>query len=205
MPELGPGFKVWIELGALFIAIIVAWTGLRAGKAAAKSAEAQLDAVHASVIGQAIDDYQRLGRDMSTLIDWYRECNTNPNAPDDPDVTDATPNVPDVPGDPDNFLKFYKDNRDKVDHISGARRNVRLYFQKCATLLRSGAISPRVFEGIANKKGLNILHRIVIPLEQLKLNDSESFFTENPEMQIYRTPPFLKHGDGLFTYERLGR
>ena len=204
MPELGLGFKDWIELGALSIAIIVAWTGLRAGKAAAKSAEAQLDAVHASVIGQAIDDYQRLGRDMATLIDWYRECNTNsdtPGALNDPDA----PGAPNVPGDPDNFLKFYKDNRDKVDHISGARRNVRLYFQKCATLLRSGAISPRVFEGIANKKGLNILHRIVIPLEQLKLNDSESFFTENPEMKIYRNSPFLKHGDGLFTYERLGR
>ena len=59
---LGLGLKQWVELGALLIAIIVAWTGLRAGKAAEKSAEAQLDAVHASVIGEAINDYQRLAQ-----------------------------------------------------------------------------------------------------------------------------------------------
>ena len=65
--------RLRLNLGASnAIAILVAWTGLRAGKTAEKAAEAQLDAVHASVIGQAIDDYQRLGRDMATLIDWYR-------------------------------------------------------------------------------------------------------------------------------------
>jgi hypothetical protein len=30
------------------------------------------DAVHASAISQAEEDYQRLGRDMETLVDWYR-------------------------------------------------------------------------------------------------------------------------------------
>lgn len=179
----GISLKEWLELGALLIAIIVAWTGLRAGRAAEKSAEAQLDAVHASVIGQAIDDYQRLGRDMATLIDWYRECAEK--------GTD--------------FLEVYRKDRDGVDHVSGCRRNVRLYFQKCAMLLSSGAITERVFDTIAYKKGLNVLHRIVIPLEQLKLNDKDSFFIENPAMKIYQSERYKQHGDGLFTYERLGR
>jgi len=51
----------------------------------------------------------------------------------------------------------------------------------------------------------DILHRIVIPLEQLKLDDAHRFFDENPAMQIYLTEPFKLHGDGLFTYERLDR
>ena len=176
-------FKLLIELGALLVAILVAWTGLRAGKAAEKSAEAQLDAVHASVIGQAIDDYQRMGRDMSDLIDWHRAC-----------VEQGA-----------DFVEVYRKDRDGVDHISGCRRNVRLYFQKCAMLSRSGAITDKVFHTIAHKKGLNTLHRIVIPLENLKLNNDRSFFDENPEMTIYQNEPYVQHGDGLFTYERLGR
>lgn len=135
--------KEWIEIGALIIAMVVTWTGLRAGKAAEKSAEAQLDAVHASVISQAIDDYQRLGRDMETLVHWYEEVGTG-------------------------FVDIYKNDREGVDHVSGPRRNVRLYFQKCAQLLSAGTISPKVFHGIASKSGLNILHRIVIPIEEVK-------------------------------------
>ena len=172
-----------IELGALLIAILVAWTGLRAGKTAEKAAEAQLDAVHASVIGQAIDDYQRLGRDMATLIDWYRLTKEERR----------------------DFLDVYASDRDGVDHISGARRNVRLYFQKCAQLLNSGSISPKVFQAIAYKKGLNILHRIVIPIENLKLKDEQAFFEQNGEMKIYQTKQYRQWGDGLFTFERLNR
>ena len=175
--------KDWIEIGALIIALIVAWTGLRAGRTAEKAANAQLDAVHASVIGQAIDDYQRLGRDMATLVDWYRST-----------LEDGT-----------DFLQVYANDRDGVDHISGARRNVRLYFQKCAQLLSSDSISPKVFHAIAYKKGLNILHRIVIPLEQLKLLDERAFYESNPEMKIYLTRQYTQHGDGLFTFERLNR
>lgn len=59
--------KEWIEVGALVVAIIVALTGLRTAKTAEKSAEAQLDAVHAMAIAQAIDDYQRLGRTWQRL------------------------------------------------------------------------------------------------------------------------------------------
>ncbi|MCP4934496.1 MAG: hypothetical protein GY927_09900 [bacterium] len=175
--------KDWIEFGALAIAVIVAWTGLRAGKTAEKAAEAQLDAVHASVISQAIDDYQRLGRDMATLIDWYR----------------------DIQKEGQNFLEVYASDRAGVDHISGARRNVRLYFQKCAQLLSSGSISPKVFQVIAYKKSLNVLHRIVIPLEHLKLKDEQVFFEQNSEMKIYQTKQYQQWGDGLFTFERLGR
>ncbi|HUS97592.1 MAG TPA: hypothetical protein VMX97_12700 [Hyphomicrobiaceae bacterium] len=173
----------WVEIGALIVAIIVALTGLRTAKTAEKAAEAQLDAVHASAISQAIDDYQRLGRDMETLVDWYRST---------------------VEADKD-FLEVYAGDRDGVDHVSGARRNVRLYFQKCAQLLSSGSISSRVFHAMAHKKGLNILHRIVVPLEQLKLQDSMTFFEENPEMKIYLGSGYKKHGDGLFTFERLNR
>ena len=175
--------REWIQLGALAVAIIVAWTGLRTAKTGEKAAEAQLDAVHASAIGQAIDDYQRLGRDMETLVDWYRST-VEKN---------------------EEFLEIYANNRDDVDHVSGARRNLRLHFQKSAQLLSAGAISPKVFHAIAYKKGLNILHRIVIPLEQLKLQSSESFFDENPEMKIYQAPIYKKHGDGLFTFERMKR
>ncbi len=175
--------KEAIELGTLAIALIVAWTGLRAGKTAEKAAEAQLDAVHASVIGTTIDDYQRLGRDMATLIDWYRETQSEGQ----------------------NFLEVYASDRAGVDHISGARRNVRLYFQKCAQLLSSGSISPKVFHAIAYKKGLNVLHRIVIPLEHLKLRDEQSFFDENSEMKIYQAGKYQQWGDGLFTFERLNR
>ena len=175
--------KDWIEIGALMVAIIVAWTGLRTAQTSKKSAEAQLDAVHASAIAQAIDDYQRLGKDMVALVDWYRSIEQEGK----------------------NFLEVYARDREAVNHISSARRNVRLYFQKCAQLLSSGSISARVFHSMAYKKGLNILHRVVIPLEQLKLDDSAMFFEENPEMMVYRTTQYLKHGDGLFTYERLNR
>jgi len=175
--------KEWIEIGALIIAMIVAWTGFRTAKTAEKSAEAQLDAVHASAIAQAIDDYQRLGRDMATLIDWYRATRE----------------------DGKDFLEVYAGDRDGVDHVSSARRNVRLYFQKCAQLLSSGSVTRRVFHTMAHKKGLNVLHRVVIPLEQLKLGRSGDFFEENPEMQIYQDAQYLKHGDGLFTFERLNR
>lgn len=58
---------------------------------------------------------------------------------------------------------------------------------------------------MAHKKGLNILHRIVIPLEQLKLDDSAAFFDENPEMIVFQGAQYAKHGDGLFTFERLNR
>ena len=173
--------REWIELGALIIAMIVAWTGLRAGKTAKKAAEAQIDAVHASVIGRAIDDYQRLGRDLAALVDWYRST-----------IEDGT-----------EFLEVYASDRDGVDHISGARRNVRLYFQKCAQLLSSESISPRVFHAIAYKKGLNVLNRIVIPVEQLKLQDNQGFFDENPEMKVYQSSEYKQCGDGLFTFERM--
>ena len=175
--------KDWIEFGALAIAMIVAWTGLRAGKTAEKAAEAQLDAVHASVISQAIDDYQRLGRDMAVLIDWYRDTQSEGQ----------------------NFVEVYANARAGVDHISGARRNVRLYFQKCAQLLSSGAISPKVFHDIDDKKGLNVLHRVVLPLEHLKLGDEQVFFEQNNEMKVYQSNQYKQWGDGLFTFERLNR
>jgi hypothetical protein len=175
--------REWIELGALVIAIIVALTGLRTAKTAEKAAEAQLDAVHALAIGQTIDDYQRLGRDMETLVDWYRST-----------LEEGT-----------DFLEVYAKDRDGVDHVSGARRNVRLYFQKCAQLLSSGSISQRVFHAIAYKNGLNILNRIVLPLEQLKLQSSVNYFDENPEMKVYQGTNYNKHGDGLFTFERMNR
>ena len=175
--------KELIEIGALIVAIIVAWTGLRTAKTAEKSAEAQLDAVHASAIAQAIDDYQRLGRDMAMLVDWYRS--TKEEGKD--------------------FLEVYASDREGVDNISGARRNVRLYFQKCAQLLSSGSISSKVFHAMAYKKGLNILHRVVIPLEQFKLGDNSDFFDENSEMNVFQGAQYLKHGDGLFTFERLNR
>ncbi len=175
--------KEWIQIGSLIVAIIVAWTGLRTAKTGEKSAEAQLDAVHASAISQAIDDYQRLGKDMAMLVDWYRS--TQEEGKD--------------------FLEVYAGDREGVDSISGARRNVRLYYQKCAQLLSSGSISPRVFQAMAYKKGLNIFQRVVIPLEQFKLGDSTDFFDENPEMRVYQSEQYLKHGDGLFTFERLNR
>ena len=135
------------------------------------------------MISQAIDDYQRLGRDMATLIDWYRDSKKEGR----------------------DFLEVYASDRAGVDHISGARRNVRLYFQKCAQLLNSGSISPKVFHAIAYKKGLNVLHRIVLPLEHMKLTDEQVFFDENAEMKIYQTCQYQQWGDGLFTFERLNR
>lgn len=173
----------WIELGALLVAIVVAAIGLRTAKTAEKAAEAQLDAVHASAISQAIDDYQRLGPDMALLVDWYRST---------------------IEADQD-FLEVYRNNREAVDRVSSARRNVRLYFQKCAQLLSAGSISPKVFDVIAYKKGLNILNRLVIPLEQMKLDGKQRFFDENPEMKIYQTERYRKCGDGQFTFERLNR
>ena len=71
MSELGN--QNWTELGALAVAVIVALTGLYTAKVAAKSAEAQLDAVHAAAISQSVDDYQRLGTDLKTLIVWFEE------------------------------------------------------------------------------------------------------------------------------------
>ncbi len=170
--------KEWIEAGALLVAMIVAWTGLRTAKTAEKAAEAQLDAVHATVLSQSIDDYQRLGRDMEALIHWYHECIQKEAS----------------------FVEIYANERESVDHISGARRNVRLYFQKCAQLLSAGTITRQVFHVMVHKGGLNTLHRIVVPLEQLKQN--ESFFDDHPEMRVYLEPQYHKHGDGLFTFER---
>jgi len=170
--------KEWVEIGALIVAIVVAWIGLRAGKEAEKSAEAQLDAVHATVISQAIDEYQKLGRDMETLVHWYEEVG-------------------------DNFVNIYINDPEGVDHVSGPRTNVRLYFQKCAQLLSAGTITPKVFRTIANKSGLNILHRIVIPIERAKKGDAD-FFESNPEMKIYEAE-YKKFGDGPFTFERLVR
>ncbi len=173
----------WIQVGALLVAMMVAWIGLRTARTAEKAAEAQLDAVHASVIGQAIDDYQRLGKDMATLVDWYRST-----------IEEGQ-----------DFIEVYRGDREGVEHVSSARRNVRLYFQKCAQLLSSGSISAKVFHAIAYKKGLNILNRVVIPLEQLKLQGEQQFFDENPEMKIYRTDKYKQCGDGKFTFERLNR
>ena len=100
---------------------------------------------------------------------------------------------------------MYANDRAGVDHISGARRNVRLYFQKCAQLLSSGSISPKVFHAIAYKKGLNVLHRVVLPLEHLKLGDEQVFFEQNNEMKVYQSNQYKQWGDGLFTFERLNR
>ena len=46
--------REWIEIGALVVAIVVAWTELRAGNAVEKSAEGQLYAVQATVISLSI-------------------------------------------------------------------------------------------------------------------------------------------------------
>jgi hypothetical protein len=179
MSELG--YQNWTELGALAVAVIVALTGLYTAKVAAKSAEAQLDAVHALAISQSVDDYQRLGTDLKILINWFQEI----------EEAGAC------------FVQEYSSGfgPQRVE-ISGARRNVRLYFQKCAQLLTSGAITKQVFNTIAYKHGLNVLDRIVIPLEQNKFGPEMDFYDAYPEMQIFKERKYKKFGDGFFSYER---
>ena len=101
------------------------------------------------------------------------------------------------------FVQVYQsDVGQEREAISAARRKIILYFQKCAQLLRSGSITKQMFDTIAFKHGLNVLQRIVIPLEEAKFGDEVDFYEAYPEIQIFQEPQYAKHGDGLFSFER---